>query len=159
MNFNDLTYDELDEHAIQRLVFDNEEISPVLKGHIFIENVLEDLISYHLKEPKALFSNRRSFELKIDLAKAMGLIDAKHYSAFKCLNNIRNKYAHKHDYAVHLRDLNGLIFDWEAIQKKAFDVAKTKSTAEAARISIIFLCWKAIALIKTETSKTPTSNT
>jgi len=41
MNFNNLTYDELDQHAMERLVFDDIEISPILKGHIFIEKVLE----------------------------------------------------------------------------------------------------------------------
>lgn len=87
MNFNDLSFDELDEHAMARLVFDDEEILPILKGHIFIEKVLETLISNNLKTPKALFKKNRSFELKIDLARSMGLIDEKHYSAFKTINN------------------------------------------------------------------------
>lgn len=148
MSFNKLTFDELDQHAMERLVFDDAEISPILKGHIFIEKVLEALISNHLKNPEAFFKNRRTFELKIDLAKAMGLINDKYVSAFKAINNVRNNYAHVHDYQVSIEDLSGFKFDWADIQKEAFKAACTKGAGEAARIATIFLCWKAIWLIK-----------
>lgn len=151
MNFNNLSYDELDQHAMERLVFDDEEISPILKGHIFIEKVLEALISDELKTPTAFFNKNRSFELKADLARAMGLIDDRYYSAFKAINNIRNKYAHKHDYKVFIEELSSFKFDWEDIQNQAFDVACTKGVGEAARIATIFLSWKAIHLIKEPT--------
>ncbi|HRY17088.1 MAG TPA: hypothetical protein P5149_01675, partial [Candidatus Competibacteraceae bacterium] len=72
MDLNELSYDEIDQHIMERLVFDKEEISPILKGHIFIEKVLETLISNNLSNPKSLFKRRRSFELKTDLALAMG---------------------------------------------------------------------------------------
>lgn len=147
MDLNALSYEELDAHAMERLVFDEEELSPILKGHIFIEKVLETLISKHLVEPKALFKNTRSFELKLDLALAMGLIDTKHYSAFKAINKIRNNYAHKHDYKVTLEELSALKFDWVEIQNKAFKVACNQSVSEGARLATIFLCWKAIRLI------------
>lgn len=53
MNFDDLSSDELDQHVMDRLVFEEEELSPILKGHLFIEKVLETLISRNLVEPKA----------------------------------------------------------------------------------------------------------
>jgi hypothetical protein len=151
-NFNNLTYAELDQHAIERLVFDDIEISPILKGHIFIEKVLETLISNNLKSPAAFFKHRRSFELKVDLAKAMGLINEKYFSAFKAINNVRNNYSHVHDYQVSIEDLSGFKFDWADIQKEAFKVACSKGVGEAARIATIFLCWKAISLIKNPNS-------
>lgn len=132
---------------MERLVFDDEEISPILKGHIFIEKVLEVLISKNLSIPEAFFKRTRSFELKADLALAMGLVDEKHYSAFKAINKIRNNYAHKHDYKVSIEDLSGFKFEWVEIQNKAFEVTCIKGAGEAARISTIFLCWKAIHLI------------
>ncbi|WP_036300372.1 hypothetical protein [Methylotenera sp. L2L1] len=147
MNFDELSFEELDQHAMERLVFDDEEISPILKGHIFIEKVLEVLISKNLSTPEAFFKRTRSFELKTDLALAMGLIDEKHYSAFKAINKIRNNYAHKHNYKVSIEDLSGFKFEWVEIQNKAFEAACTKGAGEAARISTIFLCWKAIHLI------------
>jgi hypothetical protein len=137
---------------MERLIFDDTEISPILKGHIFIEKVLETLISNELKTPTAFFKRTRSFELKADLARAMGLINDKHYSAFKAINNIRNQYAHKHDYKVSFDELSSFKFDWADIQNKAFDAACTKGTGEAARIATIFLSWKAINLIKKSNS-------
>jgi len=120
----------------------------ILKGHIFIEKVLETLISNNLSNPDALFKSRRSFELKVDIARAMGLINEKYVSAFKAINNVRNNYAHKHGYKVSIEDLSGFRFDWEDIQNQAFQGACTKGVGEAARIATIFLCWKAILLIK-----------
>ncbi|TYK64206.1 hypothetical protein [Colwellia echini] len=148
MSFDTLSFDELDEHAMERLIFDEEEISPILKGHIFIEKILETLISSNLQTPQALFKRTRSFELKVDLALAMGLIDQKYFSAFKAINNIRNNYAHKHDYKVTIKELSGFKFDWEPVQNKAFDVACSKGAGEAVRLATIFLTWKAIHLIK-----------
>jgi hypothetical protein len=148
LNFNDLSFDELDQHAVECLVFDDEEISPILKGHIFIEKILETLIANNLEAPSAFFKKTRSFELKTDLARAMGLINEKHYSAFKAINNIRNKYAHQHDYKVSIEELSSFKFDWEKIQNMAFNGACSKGAGEAARIATLFLCWKAIHLIK-----------
>ena len=133
---------------MESLVFDESEISPILKGHIFIEKVLETLISNNLAVPDALFKRIRSFELKTDLALAMGLFDQKYYSALKAINNVRNNYAHKHNYKVSTADLNGFKFDWEEIQDQAFNSACAKGEGEAARIATIFLCWKAIHLIR-----------
>lgn len=44
--------------------------------------------------------------------------------------------------------LNSLKFDWAEIQEQAFEGAYTRGPEEAAKIAIIFLCWKAIHLIK-----------
>lgn len=148
MDFNKLSYDDLDQYAVERLVYDEEEMSPILKGHIFIEKVLETLISNNLPNSNALFKRRRSFELKLDIARAMDLIDEKHFSAFCAINNLRNNYAHIHDYKVNIETLNSLKFEWADIQHKAFKAACDKGPGEAARIAIIFLCWKAINLIK-----------
>lgn len=147
MNFDDLSSDELDQHVMDRLVFEEEELSPILKGHLFIEKVLETLISRNLVEPKAFFRSTRSYDLKVDLAFAMGLLNNKYYSAFKAIIKVRNNYAHKHDYKVTLEELNAFKFDWEEIQNKAFAVACGKSIGEGASIATMFLCWKAIHLL------------
>ncbi|AHK22019.1 hypothetical protein BF17_18905 [Yersinia similis] len=147
LNFEGLSYAELDQYAMERLIFDEEELSPILKGHIFIEKILENLISRNLVEPKIFFKSTRSFDLKVDLALAMGVIDEQYYSAFKAINKVRNNYAHKHDYKVSFAELNAFKFDWEAIQNKAYKAACSKGIEDAARIATIFLCWKAIHLI------------
>ncbi len=78
----------------------------------------------------------------------MGLIDEKHCSGFKTINRIRNSYAHKHDYKVTFEELHNLKFGWTDIQEQAFEGACTKGIEEATRIATIFLCWKAILLLK-----------
>lgn len=147
MNFADLTHQELDQHVMERLVLESDAISPILKGHILIEKILETLISAHLHNPTAFFRTNRSFDLKADLAYAMVLIDHKHFSAFKSINN----YAHKHDYALQLGEVKSFKFDWAEIQNQAFKVACEKGVEEAARLATLFLCWKAMLLIKTPT--------
>ena len=159
MDFNNLSFDELDEHVMEHLIFDDEEMSPILKGHIFIEKILETAISNNLENPFAFFNKNRSYDMKVDLAYAMGILDEKYYSSFKAINKIRNSYAHKHDYKVSIQELSALKFDWEDIQKRAFDVACTKGASEAARIAIIFLSWKAIHLIKEPKCLTTTITT
>ena len=148
MDLESLTYEELDDYIMGRLVFGSDEMVPILSGHLLIERILEALISRHLLYPDALFKRSRSFDLKLDIATAMGLIDEKHHSAFKALNRIRNNYSHVEGYSVSEEHLNGLKFNWGNIQNRAFDVALKKSAAEAAHISTIFLCWKALRLIK-----------
>lgn len=133
---------------MEHLIFDDEEVSPILKGHIFIEQILEILLSKNMKNPSVFFKKNRSFDIKVDLAHALGLLDSKYYSAFKAINNVRNNYAHKHDYKVSIPELSSFKFDWEDVQNKAFDVACVKGTGEAARIATIFLSWKAMHLIK-----------
>lgn len=148
MDFDKLTYDELDQHTMEQLVLEEDEISPILRGHLIIEKVLETLLSKNFERPSSFFRERSSFKLKVDLAYSLGLINNKYKSAFLALNNIRNNYAHKHNYRVSLDELSGLKFDWTKKQNLAFDVACLKGAGEAAKISTVFLCWKAILLIK-----------
>jgi len=144
-----MSFDDLDQHAMEQLVFGTGELSPILRGHLFIERVLETLISQNMPKPHALFGRRRlGFQLKVDLARALGLLSEEYVSAFKALNNIRNDYAHRASYKVSFDQLTGLKFDWEPIQEEAYAAACTKGVEEAAQIAMIFLCWKAIHLIK-----------
>ncbi|MEO1673658.1 MAG: hypothetical protein AAFR77_23245 [Cyanobacteria bacterium J06631_2] len=148
MKFENLTHDELDELLMEKLIYDNEELSPILKGHLFIEGVLETLITRCLPNPDSIFKNQLSFKMKLDLAKSLNLLDDKHVSAFKAINRIRNNYAHDWNYQVSFEDLTGFKFDWEAIQVEAYEGACTKGVSEASRIATIFLCWKATLLIE-----------
>ena len=149
MNFGTASSDELDQHAMEQLVFGTGELSPILKGHLFIERVLETLISNNISNPAVLFSKHRlSFELKTDLARTLGLLPEKYVSAFKTLNKIRNNYAHQASYKITFGELAGLKFDWEPMQQKAYKVVCAKGVEEAAQIGTIFLCWKAIHLLR-----------
>jgi hypothetical protein len=149
-DFSTASFDDLDQYAMEKLVFDTGELSPILKGHIFVEKILETLISNSIPHPDAILKKHRlSFELKVDFARSLGLLPESYVSAFKAMNNVRNNYAHKDSYKVSIEELSGFKFDWEPDQNKAFKlVYKEKGVEEAAQIATIFLCWKAIHLIK-----------
>ena len=151
LDFNELTFNDLDNLAMQRLVFeDGDELTPILKGHLFIEKTLEAAISKKLSKPSGFFNKRRTFELKLDLANSMGLLDHNLFSAIKAANNIRNNYSHKDNYSVSIAELNSFKYNWTNDQAKAFKGACTKSTGEAVKIAMLFLCWSAIGLVKNE---------
>ena len=148
INFATSTHDELDEYGMQMLVFDAPELSVVLRGHLLIERVVEALIAQRMKHPDRFFRNHRvTFEMKADLASALGALPDAHLSAAKALNNIRNAYAHREDHKLSFEELNSLKIQWVAIQKKAYGVACTKGVEEAARIAIIFLNWSFLNLL------------
>ena len=148
------THDELDEYGMQLLVWDAPELSVVLKGHLLIERCIEALITAKLKKPDQLFKNHRiSFEMKVDIASAMGLLPKSHMDAAKALNNIRNAYAHREDHELKLEELNSLKIQWDATQKKAYKVACSKGADEAARIAIIFLNWTFLSLLTENKTK------
>jgi len=148
IDFLTATHDELDEYGMFMLVWDAPELSVILRGHLLIERVIEALISRKMKEPDQFFKKHRiTFEMKVDLAVALGLLTKPHMSAAKALNNIRNSYAHREDHELTLEELNSFKIHWNSTQKNAYKMACTKGTAEAARIAIIFLNWSFLQLL------------
>lgn len=148
IDFSTVSHDELDDYGMQMLVWDAPELSVVLRGHLLIEQVLETLIAQKMKHPERLFENHRvTFEMKVDLASALGVIPDAHSGAAKALNNIRNAYAHREDHKVSFDELNSLKIKWVEIQKKAYEIACSKGVEEAARLAIIFLNWSFLNLL------------
>lgn len=148
IDFKTASHDELDNYGMQMLTWDTPELSAVLRGHMLIERVLEVLISQRMKNPEKFFGNQRvSFEMKCDLATALGVIPDAHLGAAKALNNIRNTYAHREDHSLTFGELNSLKIGWSESQNQAYTVAVTKGVEEAARIAIIFLNWSFLKLL------------
>ncbi|RYC17652.1 hypothetical protein [Ciceribacter ferrooxidans] len=150
VNFETATYDELDEHAMQQLVMDNSAVSAILRGHLFVEGVIEQLVRRALPKPDAIMGKGNlNFDMKIDLARALDVLSDQHVSQFRAINRIRNRYAHDAGYQVTVAELNAFKFDWAESQNKAFEVSVARGPDEAARIATVFLCWEALSLIKT----------
>jgi len=148
IDFKTATHEELDEYGMQLLVWDAPQLSVVLRGHLLIEQVLEALISQKMPHPDRLFEKQRlSFEMKCDLANAMGVLPGAHLGAAKALNSIRNAYAHRADHAVSVEQLNSLKIEWADIQNEAYAAACAKGTDEAIRLAIIFLNWSFLRLL------------
>lgn len=147
-DYSKATLDDLDEKAMQLLVFDTKELTSILKGHLFIERILDALIDRNLKHPEHLRRNQRlTFDLKIDLAQAMGVLPERFLSPIKALNSIRNKYAHSENYQVSLEELNRLKLKWHPKQEQAFKVASAKGIEDAALIATLFLTWACMRLL------------
>lgn len=141
MKFKDLKFDELDNLAVQRLIFDTKELDSVLKSHLFIERIIDSMIQEKLKNPDSYLKNQTSFSFKIDLAHSLGILSDNLRSPIKGLNTIRNKYAHDLDYQVSFDELICLKYNWEDVQDKAFEAACKKGIEDATMIACLFLCW------------------
>lgn len=134
--------EELDQHGMEVLASGSPGLTSVLHGHLLIERSIESLIANKLTRPGRLFDNHHlTFETKIDLADAMGLLPAAYVTAAKALNNIRNSYAHSGDYKISIDDLVPLKIKWVPSQKKAFAAAVAKGPDEATHTAVIFLNW------------------
>ena len=157
VDFKTASHDELDNYGMQMLVWDAPELSVVLKGHLLIEQVIEALIAQKMKHPDRFFGSQRvTFEMKTDLASALGVLPDAYLSAAKALNNIRNSYAHREDHQLSVEELNSLKIRWTPSQKKAYTLACTKGIDEAARIAIIFLNWSFLKLLPQASDLTKT---
>lgn len=139
-DYSKATLDNLDEKATQLLAFDTKELTSLLKGHLFIERFLDALIDRNPKYPQHLRWNQRlAFELKVDLAQAMGVLLERFVSPIKALNSIRNKYAHSENYQVSPEEINRLRLKWQPNQEQAFKLACTKWIEDAVLIATLFL--------------------
>ncbi|MBN8789779.1 MAG: hypothetical protein J0I84_22085 [Terrimonas sp.] len=153
--FENLGFGDIDQLAVQRLIFDTKELSSILKGHLFIERILERLLKETLPNPSVLFKQQITFSQKLNIAFAIGAIPQDYYSAITSLNKIRNNYAHSDSYVVVLEELNSLKIKWDSVQEKAFKAACSKGIEDAVRIAVLFLCWTILRLPDYKEEKMP----
>ena len=83
MNLLDLNLEDLDELAVRQMVFETNELTPILKGHLFIERVLEILIRRNLTNPENFLKQQLSFSLKLSLVTSFGVLPNKLIEALK----------------------------------------------------------------------------
>lgn len=95
-------------NALEKHLKKADEIEVILlKGHLILEQILNELLSCHIKSEKSLNSLNLLFSKKLDLLIAL---DGEHFlnSEIKHLreiNRIRNKLAHKIDFSEYHKDL------------------------------------------------------
>jgi hypothetical protein len=91
----------------------------ILRGHLFIENELDKLLS------NVLLNNTKMslpfFKSKLDCAYSIGVIDKEWYGGFSKLNKIRNKYAHDLDYEFQKKDYEDLLATLDKESKREFN--------------------------------------
>lgn len=71
MDFESLSYDDLDQH----MIFEEGSLSPIIRGHLFIKKVLRISVSRNMQNADTFFKSSRPFSLVNDIAFGMALIN------------------------------------------------------------------------------------
>lgn len=74
--------------------------SLIVRGHLYCEAALASLVRTRLVAPDELDVDHLGYQLKVDLATALGFILPELKPALKALGALRNKYVHRLDYEV-----------------------------------------------------------
>lgn len=80
-----------------------------MQAHLYLDHILNDLISEELKNPNALGIDRMSFSQKLQLVDAMGLLGNATIAAIRHLNKVRNDIAHKFDFQLTDKEVKKII--------------------------------------------------
>lgn len=79
---------------------EQDELTLIIKAHLYIERVLVQIIEDSLDYPKELYTNELRFPTKIGLSSAMGLIPREVKEALFHMNFMRNRIAHDLKYKI-----------------------------------------------------------
>lgn len=69
-----------------------DDLGAVIRAHVVIDNLVATMIQGELANPKAI--RLETFEVKVKLAEALGLIDERQRGALLRFNKIRNRFGH-----------------------------------------------------------------
>ncbi|MEC4840527.1 hypothetical protein R2360_13670 [Mycobacteroides chelonae] len=69
-------------------------VEVLLRGHLWLENALDDLITAEVKNPTPLSMDRMRFASKVNLVEALGLLGQSESQTLREINKIRNRLAH-----------------------------------------------------------------
>jgi hypothetical protein len=87
---------------------DQDELTLIIKAHLYIERILVQIIEDDLKFPEELRANDLRFPTKVGLATAMALIPQEMRAVLFHMNFMRNKIAHDLRYRIDQAETNRL---------------------------------------------------
>lgn len=93
----------------------------LLRGHLWMENLINRILELHIVNAGVLDLDRMGFRQKIDLAQAFGFISQADGNALKALNRLRNKLAHNLMAEPSEREIRDLVNTLTGPVKAAFD--------------------------------------
>lgn len=102
------------------------DLAIMLRGHLYIENQLENLLSQALVHPEMILDKRMRFVDKTRLAVAMGLISKKEMYAILRLNELRGAFAQNPAYQISAKDTTKVIGSFSKRQKQSYQKYKEK---------------------------------
>jgi hypothetical protein len=130
---------------------DQDELTLIIKAHLYIERILVQIIEDELKIPDELRANDLRFPTKVGLATAMGLIPQEMRAALFHMNFMRNKIAHDLRYRIDQAETSRLFeFFPENFRRMACERAQkmghhytehTMPFHEVLKIILMYLDW------------------
>ena len=117
---------------------------PLLKFHLWAEQLLERLISANLKRPdRILHEGRLSFAQKLMLVHAFDVVDDAGVGALRVVNSLRNDFAHTKDRILGVSDVDRigqpLANDYRAIKREHGGDLKALLIFTLARVAMPFI--------------------
>ncbi len=120
-----------------------DPLGVLIRGHLYVESRLMQVISFSLRDPGAIDLTRLQFPIKLDLAVAMGLLTENDKRGYARLNALRNQVAHRFNSEISETDERSLYNALNREQKKAGDVHREAFSGlplSILRTSILSLC-------------------
>ena len=138
-----LIKNELAEKRFLRLMPKTQDLSLiVLKGHLLIEEILQEIINQHLKEPDALSDARLTFFHRLRLVQALTGKTARVWKSVEKLNQIRNQLAHKLEPSDLESRIDEFIKDWA--EDTFTTCSDSKERAKRLRNTLALICGYAV---------------
>jgi hypothetical protein len=97
----------IDQKAVAKFLADvqgEDILAVIIRGHLYVEYVLTQLIEEFLAEPRAIEVERLSFKTKVELAIAVGVPIEELRTPLTELNRLRNKLAHNVEATISAQD-------------------------------------------------------
>jgi len=90
--------------ALYQTLSHDDDLIAVVRGHLYVESMLNRLIESLLPYPKEIENSRLGWPQRVELSLALGL--KKQYGApLKKLGKIRNTFAHQPDASIQQKDI------------------------------------------------------
>jgi hypothetical protein len=86
----------------------DEPLIMVVRGHLWIEAALELGLSEALRRPGAIDFGRMSFEYRVELAVALGVVPEKMKPGYMKANWLRNQYVHNSEFELGVQEARDL---------------------------------------------------
>jgi hypothetical protein len=105
----DILVDPRIKEHLRRDIESEDLLGAVLRSHLWVENELIRIIRESLPVPDSIDLDRLSFPSKIELACALGMIPIEDMPAYRNLNALRNRLAHRFNSEVTEEDERSLL--------------------------------------------------
>jgi DNA-binding MltR family transcriptional regulator len=111
----------------------------IIRGHLYIESRLIQLIRENLHRPDAIDLSKINFPTKLDLCVALGVLDEEEKKAYLHLNKLRNKFAHNLDALIDEDEIEAFLSDFSEYQISLVNSIESKNSMHRFRKGIAAL--------------------